>query len=182
VNLDKKEIFKALSDDATYATTAHVIALGTFGDDIYDMDPLELFSALEDEYKSELSEEVAEKMQAILLATVTDAFYEDPMAFRAIANTLLEGDPGFDGFDNVTVPEILWAIYEVELNHESRNFSPKVANMIEHELENEGEDIDTLDEAMNSTYHQRSVREFRRELEEQLAAVGVEDYRLPDIG
>jgi hypothetical protein len=182
MNLDRKEVFKALSDDATFATTAHVIALGTFGDDLYGMDPLEIIIALEDEYKAELSEEVAEKLQAILLATITDAFFEDPVAFRAIGNTLLEGDPGFQGFDNLTVPEILWAIYEVELNHETMDFSPQVEKLIEYELENEKEDIDSLDEAMNSTYHQRAVREFRGDLQEQLAAIGVDDYALPDIG
>ena len=76
---DPKQAFKALADDATFATTAHVIALNTFGDEIYDMDPLELIMALEDEYKMEMSEEVAEKLQAILLATTTSAFFEDPV-------------------------------------------------------------------------------------------------------
>ena len=105
--IDKKEAFKALSDDATFGTTAHVIALATFGEDIYEMDPLELFMNLEDEYKMELSSEVAEKLQAILLSTTTDAFYEDPTAFRAICNTLIEGDPGFDGFDNRFLDQVI---------------------------------------------------------------------------
>jgi len=181
VKLDRKEVFKALSDDATYGTTAHVIALGTFGDDIYDMDPLELFMNLEDEYKVEMSEDVAEKLQAILLATTTAAFFEDPVAFRAIANTLLEGDPGFDGFDNVTIPEVLWSIYEVELNHEGTEFAPAVAALINKEIDDEGEDVDTLDEAMHSSYHQRAVRALRKELEEQLAAIGVDDFALPEV-
>jgi hypothetical protein len=171
--VDPKQAFKALADDATFATTAHVIALNTFGDEIYDMDPLELISALESEYKVEVSEEVAEKLQAILLATTTSAFFEDPVAFRAIANTLLEGDPGFDGFDDVTIPELLWAIYEVELNHEGTDFSPMVERIIKEEIENDGEDIDTLDEAMNSSYHQRAIREFRDDLAGQLAPFGV---------
>jgi len=181
MNLNKKEIFKALSDDATYGTTAHIIALGTFGDDIYDMDPLELFMNLEDEYKVEMSDDLADKLQAILLATTTNAFFEDPVAFRAIANTLLEGDPGFDGFDNVTTTEVLWSIYEVELNHEGTEFTPAVSALINKEIDNEGEDVDTLDEAMNSSYHQRAIRVFRKELEEQLQLVGVEDYALPEV-
>ena len=62
MKIDRKEAFRALSDDATLGTTAHLIAIGTFGDDIYDMDPLELFVNLEEEYKMELSEKVAEKI------------------------------------------------------------------------------------------------------------------------
>ena len=179
--IDKKEAFKALADDATFGTTAHVIALATFGEDIYQMDPLELFMNLEDEYKMELSDEVAEKLQAVLLATTTDAFYEDPVAFRAICNTLIEGDPGFDGFDKLTVPEIMWSIYEVELNHPGTEFSKTIASIIEKEIEEEVEDIDELDEAIQLTYYQRAMRELKDDLDEQLTAVGFDNHGLPEV-
>jgi hypothetical protein len=179
--LDPKQAFKALADDATFATTAHVIALNTFGDEIYNMDPLEVIMALEDEYKVEVSEDVAEKLQAILLATTTSAFFEDPVAFRAIANTLIEGEPGFDGFDDVTIPEILWSVYEVELNHEGSEFSPAVTRIIQEEIENDGEDIDSMEEAMSSSYHQRAVRELRFDLAKQLAPFGVTSTDLPPV-
>jgi hypothetical protein len=178
---DPKQAFKALADDATFATTAHVIALNTFGDEIYNMDPLEVIMALEDEYKVEVSEDVAEKLQAILLATTTSAFFEDPVAFRAIANTLIEGEPGFDGFDDVTIPEILWSVYEVELNHEGSEFSPAVTRIIQEEIENDGEDIDSMEEAMSSSYHQRAVRELRFDLAKQLAPFGVTSADLPPV-
>jgi hypothetical protein len=181
MKVDPKGAFKALYDEATFGTTAQVIALHTFGDEIYNMDPLELIAALEDEYRVEMSEKVAEKLQAILLSTTTDAFFEDPVAFRAIANTLLEGDPGFDGFDDVTIPELLWAIYEVELNHPGTDFSPSVDRMIQEEIENDGEEIDTLDEAMHSKYHQRAVREFREDLAAQLRPFGVASTDLPPV-
>tara|TARA_B100000579_G_scaffold95302_1_gene75422 strand:- start:77 stop:637 length:561 start_codon:yes stop_codon:yes gene_type:complete len=180
-DLNKKEVFKALSDDATYGTTAHVISLATFGEKVYEMDPLELFMALQDEYKMEISDEVCEKLQAILLATTTDAFFEDPVAFRAISNTLIEGDPGFDGFDNLTVPEILWAIYEVELNHEEMEFSPAVSKLIEKELEEEVEDIDEVEEAIQVPYYHRAIRALRSELAEQLEAVGFANHELPSV-
>jgi len=179
--LDKKEVFKALSDDATFGTTAHVIAIATFGEEVYQMDPLELFMNLEDEYKMEISDEVCEKLQAILLATTTDAFYEDATAFRAIANTLIEGNPGFEGFDNLTVPEILWSIYEVELNHEPIEFSASVNKLIATELEEEVEDMDEISEAMEVPYYQRAVRDLRGELAEQLVAIGFEQHNLPSV-
>ena len=53
--------------------------------------------------------------------------------------------------------------------------------LIEHELSNDGEDIDTLDEAMNSTYHQRAVRDLRGELAEQLDAIGIPGNELPPV-
>jgi len=179
--IDRKEAFKALSDDATFGTTAHVIALATFGDEIYQMDPLELFMNLEDYYKMEMSNEVAEKLQAILLATTTDAFYEDPVAFRAICNTLIEGDPGFDGFDKLTVPEILWSIYEVELNHPGMDFARSIKLMIEKELEEEVEDLDELDEAIQVPYYQRAIRELKDDLDNQLVSVGFENHGLPSV-
>lgn len=179
--IDKKEAFKALSDDATFGTTAHVVALATFGEDIYEMDPLELFMNLEEAYKMELSDEVAEKLQAILLSTTTNAFYEDPTAFRAICNTLVEGDPGFDGFDNLTVPEILWSIYEVELNHPGMEFSKSISSMIEKELEEEVEDLDELDEAIQVPYYHRAMRQLKDELSEQLEKIGFANHGLPEL-
>lgn len=179
--IEKKEAFKALSDDATFGTTAHVIALATFGEEVYTMDPLELFMNLEETYKMELSDEVAEKLQALLLATTTDAFYEDATAFRAICNTLVEGDPGFDSFDNLTVPEIMWAIYEVELNHPGGEFSKQVQEIIEKEMEEEVEDLDELDEAIKVPYYHRALRQLRDELAEQLELVGFSNHSLPKV-
>jgi len=136
---------------------------------------------LEDYYKMEMSNEVAEKLQAILLATTTDAFYEDPVAFRAICNTLIEGDPGFDGFDKLTVPEILWSIYEVELNHPGMDFARSIKLMIEKELEEEVEDLDELDEAIQVPYYQRAIRELKDDLDNQLVSVGFENHGLPSV-
>jgi len=179
--MDKSEVFRLLADDGTFATTAQVIALKTFGDEAFEMDPLVLIAELEDEYGMDMSEEVAEKLQAITLATTTDAFYEDPTAFRSIANTLIDGDPGFDGFDDLTIVEILWAIWEVELHHEEIDFSASVAALIDKEIENDGEEMDELDEAMKSPYHQKIVEELRRQLIEQLSAIGIPPGEVPAI-
>ena len=118
-----QSIVKLLSDDATFGTIAHLIASFKYGDALYEMDTLELFAELEEDFKVELSEHVRQRLQAILLATTTDAFYEDPEAFRAITNTLLEGDPGFMFFDDLTVPEILSHGISRVRNFVSRIFS-----------------------------------------------------------
>lgn len=179
--MDKSEVFKLLSDDGTFATTAQIIALKTFGDEAFEMDPLVLIAGLEDEYGMEMSEDVAEKLQAITLATTTDAFYEDPTAFRSIANTLIDGDPGFDGFDDLTITEILWAIWEVELHHEEMDFAPGVAALIQKEIENDGEEMDELDQAMESPHYQKVINILRDQLIEQLAAIGIPPGEVPAI-
>ncbi|NDB66314.1 MAG: hypothetical protein EB168_11720, partial [Euryarchaeota archaeon] len=147
-DLDKSEVFRLLADDGTFATVAQIIAIKTFGDDALIADPLVLIADLEDEYGMEMSEKVAERLQAINLATTTDAFYEDVTAFRSIANTLIDGDPGFDGFDDLTITEMLWAVYEVELHHEETEFSNQVSQLIQLEIENDGEEMNDLDAAL----------------------------------
>lgn len=177
--VDPKAAHRLLADDSTFATTALVIALKSFGADALHQDILELILDLEEEYKIELSEKVAERLQAIQLATTTDAFYEDVTAFRAITNTLLDGDPGFDAFDDISILEILWAIYEVELHHEKIDFTTPVANMIRMEIDNDGEDMSTLDQAMESPYHQKVVEDLRKDLVVQLQQIGVPPGDVP---
>ena len=145
--IDKKVAGDLLSDDATFGTVAHIIAFLAFGEEIYAMDTLELFANLEDEFSIEMSDDVRQKLQAIMLAVSTDAFFHDPEAFRAVTNTLVEGDPGFAAFDDLTIPEILWANYEVSLNHPGADFSPQVEKLIDRELKEEGAPLDSLEEA-----------------------------------
>lgn len=179
--VDPKAAHRLLSDDATFATTALVIALKSFGAEALQQDVLELILDLEEEFKVELSEKVSERLQAIQLATTTDAFYEDVTAFRAIANTLLDGDPGFDAFDDVSIIEILWAIYEVEMHHEKIDFTRPVAHIIQVEIENDGEEVTELDEAMGSSYHQNIMRELRVDLVAQLGQIGVPEGDVPEV-
>ena len=179
--MDKKEAGNLLTEDSTFGTVAHIIAYSAFGDEMYAMDPLELYANLEDEYRVNVAEDVQQKLQAILLATSTDAFFHDPEAFRAICNTLVEGDPGFLTFDELTIPEILWSSYEVSLNHPGTEFSPQVQRVIDRELAEEGEDLDDLEEAEDLPYFDRAVNRLRDEMVEQLDRLGVDSKKLPPI-
>jgi len=179
--IDKKVAGDLLSDDSTFGTIAHLIAFMAFGEEIYAMDTLELFANLEEELSIEMSSDVRERLQAILLAVSTDAFFHDPEAFRAISNTLVEGDPGFAAFDDLTIPEILWASYEVSLNHPGTDFSPQVEKLIDHELKEEGEDLDSLEEAENVPYFDRAMQHLHGELKEQMETLGIDSGQLPPI-
>ena len=56
--MDRSAVADLLSDDNTFGTVAHIIAFSTYGEDMYEMDILELFHNLEDDYKTQLSQDV----------------------------------------------------------------------------------------------------------------------------
>ena len=175
--MDSSAAAELLSDDSTFATIAHIIAYGTYGDDTYNMDVLELFQNLADDYKTELSQDVCQKLQAIILATTTDAFFQDKEAFRAVCNTLIEGDPGFMIMDDLTVIEILWSTYEVSLNHPGSDFSNAVQLLIDKELREEG--VDSEEEAEEMPYYDRAMDSLTASFKKQLRKLGLDANTLP---
>ena len=179
--INPKAVVKLLSDDATFGTIAHIIASMKYGDAVYDMDILELFAELEDDFRVQLSDQVQQKLQAIMLATSTDSFFEDPESFRAIANTLVEGDPGFLVFDNLTIPEILWSIYEVRLNHPGTEFSPAVKRLIDSEVQDEGLDLEDIDDMEAIPAVENVMTELRNEFIEQLGSLGLPTENVPTL-
>lgn len=175
--MDKSAAAELLSDDSTFATIAHIIAYGTYGDDTYSMDMLELFQNLSDDYKTQMSQDVCQKLQAIVLASTTDAFFQDKEAFRAICNTLIEGDPGFMIMDDLTVIEILWSTYEVSLNHPGSEFLPGVQSLIDKELREEG--VDSEEEAEEMPYYDRAMDSLTASFKKQLMKLGLDANALP---
>ena len=178
--LDPTAVAAAILDDNTFATVLHVICLSAFGEDIYDVDPLEIYARLQDSFGALLSETNEQKLQAILLATSTDAFYEDERAFMAVCNTLLNGDPGFESLDDLTVAEIYWALYEVELNHGEEEVSPAIRNLIAREVDEEAEDSTGLEE-LRPNYVLKEMAEHLSNLRKQLRAIGIRDFDLPAV-
>ena len=110
-----------------------------------------------------------------MLAVSTDAFFQDAEVFRAICTSLYDGDLGdlvSGGIENLTLPEILWAVYEVGiLREDDPEMSPGVLNVIEQEIRNEAEEID--DEEEVKPYYDRFVESAKADLEQQLVALGV---------
>lgn len=178
--LDPKGVAAAILDDATFATTLHVICLVQYGEDIYTVDPLELYARLNEDFGAVLSEENENKLQAILLATSTEGFYDDVRAFQAVCNTLLNGDPGVESLEELTVTEIFWAMWEVELNHGEEEVSPEIANLIAREIDEEGDDSSDV-MGLRPNYVLRELAEHRKSLRKQLISIGVKDPELPPI-
>jgi len=176
--LNQKQVVAALMDAATYATVLHVILLVKYGEDIYEVDPLELYARIKDDFGVTLPEANEQRIQAILLSTSTDAFYEDIRVFTATCNTLLAGDPGFESMDDLSVAEIFWALFEVELNHGEEEPCPEIQAMIAHEVREEAEDSSGLE---RPNYVLGELAEHRKNLRNQLIKIGIKDFELPKI-
>lgn len=178
--LNPREVTAALNDAATYATVLHVIMLAQYGEDIYEVDPLELYARLKDDFGANLPEANEQRIQAILLATSTDAFYDDIRVFTATCNTLLAGDPGFESMDELSVAEIFWGLYEVELNHGEEEPCPEIQQMIAREVDEEAEDSTGIEE-LRPNYVLRELAEHRTNLRKQLLKIGIKDFDLPPV-
>jgi hypothetical protein len=184
--LNRDAVAKLLADPETLATTLHVIVLNEFREALYDMDMLEILRDLEDKYGCRVSEQAENRLNAILLAVTTDAFFDDLEAFKAICNSLSSGDIGDtveNAFDEVTVPEIMWAVYEVGINRDHEgDFAGDISAFIERTLESEANDPDAeIDEPEDVTalpYMERYVSELRTDLRIQLTLLGVDAQAL----
>ena len=120
-DLDPAGCVAVLEKDDSYMFTLATLALVAMGDEAYDMDPLELSQGLRDTFGTEPSEENLNRLMAWQVGVTTPAFYNDPLVFLATTRTLASGfptDPMDDvtdeGFD-VTVQDMLWAIYEMDM-------------------------------------------------------------------
>lgn len=171
-------MYRALSDDGTFATCLHIILLASYGEEIYQVDPLELLLRLQEDFNVQVTDSNENKLKAILLATETDIFYEDPEAFRSISETLTNGDPGIDLLDRLTVPEVFLGIYEVELNHGPHEFSPPVMSIIDNVIAVEADESDTDDP---SEYVWNYLRQQRQRLVDQLQDLGISTIDVPQI-
>lgn len=180
--LDPKAVYRALDNPNTMGTVLQVILISAYGDDIYTVDPVELFLRLEDDFGIKPCEEAESRINAILMATSTDLFYEDPQAFTGICETLVNGDPGIDVIEPLTIPEIMWGVYEVELNHGHGDFRPHVEKLIQASIMEEANEVSEEDGDITPfDYLQRYMSAMRERLYDQLEAVGILRPPLPPI-
>lgn len=176
--LDKKAVYLALTNPNTLATVLHIILLSAYGEEIYDTDPVELFLRLDEDFNAQITEEGENRVNAILMSVSTELYYTDPQAFSAIADTLSQGDPGIDVIEPLTLPEILWASYEVELNRAPSPMSKAVESVIQAALEDE---IEEADDGDAYGYISRFLEDQREVLRLQLEKLGIVGFDLPPI-
>ena len=168
----------------TSATLLHTMVLAAYGDEVYGdedtdpMDPVELWVRVREDFRVTVPEENENRLNAIMLAISTDAFYEDPLVFASVCMALSEGDLGdlVDGaMEELTVPEMLWGIYEVELNRDDQpEFARSVLAVIDQTVSGQAEEAG-VDEADIVPAYERYVEEARNEMFTDMRRLGIEE-------
>ena len=178
MNIDRKTAAELLRDPNTLGTTLLVILLATYGEQIFEMDPVELWVNVQDDFHATVSEEGENRVNALMLALSTESFYEDPEVFRAVCTSLYDGDLGDlvgGSLEDLTLCEVLWAMHEVgNLRDDEPEFSPAVARLIGELIAEEAEDSS---ESPVPGYEQ-FLDEAKRDLIGQLLKLGVDKQDL----
>jgi hypothetical protein len=164
------------SEDAT-ATALHSILLALYGEALYGeepMDPLEIYADLEERFNITVPEDNENRINAIIMAVSSNAFYEDETAFVAIAESLLDGDLGdvpTGEMGGLSTLELLWAIYEVAVNRDENvpPFAPAIARMIETIANDEAQEDN--DEIPSDVQDVEFLREKRAQVLQQLQSL-----------
>lgn len=190
---DKRQAADFLADPETTATVLHMIILAAYGDEVYGSlehgieaaDPVELWLRIKEDFSVTVPESNENKVNALMMALSTDAFYEDPLVFVSICNALYSGDLGdlVNGYlEDLTVPEMLWGIYEVELNRgDSQGFTMPIDQLIDETIQNEAESNEELEEAEVVPYYERFIAEMRDDMLIQMRMLGVDEMVLKQI-
>jgi len=190
---DKRLAADLLADTETTATVLHMIILAAYGDEVYGSlehgveaaDPVELWLRIKEDFSVTVPESNENKVNALMLALSTEAFYDDPLAFISISNALYSGDLGdlVDGaLEDLTMPEMLWGIYEVELNRgDSEGFAMPIDRLIDEIIKNEAADNEDLEETEVVPYYEKFVAEMRDDMLIQMRMLGVDEVVIKKI-
>jgi hypothetical protein len=185
---DVREAAALIRDPDTYGLTLMTILLEAYdSEELFnpELDSIELYLQLEEDFRAQITEEGENRIQAAMLAMSTDAFYTDPLVTRATAMALYEGDLGdmVNGvLEPVEYPEILWAVYEVGLLRDDEEpFAPAVQSWIDRLAADTAEDMDGVDGQEVLPYYARLLQEDRERLKDQLRKLGVEERLLSEM-
>jgi hypothetical protein len=183
ISLNKKEVYKALTDEDTFATVLHAVAFAQYGEEIYKLDSLELYARLQEDFGAELVEDNESKLMAMIVAVSTPYFFQDINVFKTSCEVFTSGDAGLTDLEveEPTLLEVLWGLYEVGLNAEEIPFHAAVERYLESLIDQEavdtGETTNEILEEANSI-----IRDWAVELNLQLKLVGFKDLpKLPPV-
>ena len=148
---DTERCRQLLGDPDTRGLTIYSILLDRYGptalhgdEDEEAWDPIVLYNQIETDFRITFPVENENRLQAVLTALETDAFYTDPMVFSAICMALGEGDLGdiVNGtLEEISLPEALWGLIEVGLlRDDEQTMDPPVAAVMTSLIQEERED------------------------------------------
>jgi predicted transcriptional regulator YdeE len=184
MQFDRKVAGRLLSDPETYGSVLLTLALSVVGDELFETDPLEIYARLEETFNQRIPEQGENRLNAIMLAVSTDAFYESLEGFVSVAATLSDGDLGdliSGAFDEITIPECLWAIFEVELMRDSNTpeFAQSIIQYLAQEFEEDGSELPNID-GLREDYLE-FMEESKTELLQQFRDLGIADELLQQL-
>jgi hypothetical protein len=160
--LKREPVARVLRDEDPFLPTLFFIFQELIGDGWASTDPLLLFRELEEFTGiAQLSVDVENRINALLLVVQSDAFYEDPVSFLAVCNTVNNGDPDLDEWELPALEEALWAGLELQfLDADPPNFSEAVGEVLAQIVKDEASD----DEAFDTTYFQTQYETMKAQL------------------
>lgn len=190
---DKRTSGDLLEDTETTATVLLIILMTAYGDELLGnpaagieaMDPIECWNRVKEDFNAVVPECNENRINAIAMAVTTDAFYDDALAFVSICNGLYSGELGdiVDGvMEDLTLPELLWGIYEVELNRgQSQDFAPAIDAIINETIMTEANDNEDLEPEDVVPYYEKFVEAQRDNMLTQFKMLGVDDSIIANI-
>lgn len=182
-----------LRDPSASATAKHAIVLaaypkelyGSEEDDIPPLDPIEIWMNIEEDFRVTIPEQTENKINALMAALSTDAFYERVEPFAAICSALYVGDMDDiidQSFHELTLPEMLWGIFEVEINREGvTDFSPGIEQFILRQVHEEAEEQQLGNPNQLISYNERFVNKLKRDMLQDLRSLGVDEQLIAKI-
>ncbi len=182
--LNRDACVRVLQSPDTYATTLITIAHAVCGEELYDLDPIEIFMAIEDAFAVKVTEPHENKINAWLLSVTTPAFFEDVRGFTSVCQSFATGYPDdaaiaamTPGLSDLSYIDMKWAVYEVGLAYdELPGFSKSVRQLYLREV-NEEVVEDGFLEAITGV--DDDMEDFRLELQTELHLIGASHVQLP---
>jgi len=143
----------AFQNPETSATVLHAIVLTTYGfEAIYGtaeepgMDPITLWECIRADFGADIDEHAQNRLQAIMLATSTNAFYEDPEVFYAVVCGMQHGDitDVMSGMgDDISLAEIGMTLWELgNARDDEPEMTDAVKDALLREIADEAEDTE----------------------------------------
>ena len=96
-----------------FGTVLVALCIDTFGTAALNWEPEILVEGLRETYKTDIPDDVRDRLFALITVLTSDMVYTDPLVFNHVANALSGGDVPMTTFEPAEPVEAAWAVVEV---------------------------------------------------------------------
>lgn|SRR5574343_463919 len=185
--LDTTGCAKLLQRSDVTGSVLYAILMRVVGDDLLQLDPIEMFVALEDAFAVRVNEDCENRINAMVTMASGPAFFNDPGVFKAVCLALSSGDVE-DPADEALAPELSAlsagdmksAMYEASLLYgdDTPPYGPLVTALFARAAAAEAADDGFQDAAADIA---EVAEHTRQTIAVQLREAGFGDTQLPPI-